>query len=343
MPAILPPFAPTRVPDGASPVGHSYLNDWAICRRRWFNRYLRPMPDGAGIEPLVVPYYFLTGQIFHEWMAAWLLSGSKGGKDSGEYDGEAALSAAKACWTRVRPQYESDTIAEAEWTLLEHIGREYHDWYGPGGLAPQFPDIELVHDSDGQPIVEREYALPLGVGNYYYTTRVDAVIRHLGYLKIYEHKTAAATRVGTVLASAALDAQFTGEAAILDALYPNDRLHGVLLNVVVKGRSGKSKLPVASTRTTTRSPLELSTWRVGVERLLREITEEVERWRQAGNVDKDPALSLFFPQDGTHTNQCQGCDFAELCRMGGDEGQALLSYRTRAKGTAARSGKGNPW
>lgn len=316
-------WIPTRTPDGGSLVGNTYLSTFAACPREWFNIYLRPTvgPNGqlayTGIAPIKRGRALLQGTLVHKALEAWYLSGSKDGADTGAYDIDVALAAIDDSATANQDSFESETILEQDRTLTRHMMRRYADSFGPDGLAPDFPNIQVVHDGDGLPLVEREFAVPLG-GNYWFTCKVDLIVQDLGFFKIFEHKTAAPNWVGQRLSSLGLDSQFTGELCVLTDLFPDEPLHGVRVNVLPKV-TGNTKFGGAVRETTTRTAGQLAQFAADAVGILKRIDESVEQFKAmlAAGTDIETAAAAVFPLHGTRNGRCyafRGCPFQRLCQ-----------------------------
>ena len=330
-------------PLGGNTVSHSYLSEWVGCRRKWFYRYLMPAPDllAQGITELlgIAPRHtrptLIKGSTFHVLMEWLLRSGCKDGEDTGQWDLERALSAAEASHLLRKPEYSEEERWAEDWVAIREMGLQYYETYGPGGKAPDYPNLKVVCDGNGEPVVERGYTLGLGYNNYLFTCGIDAIVEHLGYLKVMEHKTSAASWVSRRLRSAAMDSQFTGELLTLHTHFPDEKLYGVLLNVMVKGRSPNSKYGVAERDTINRTPADLEQFRAETIAILKQIDECVERFhtRLSSGMDWQRAAEDLFLEDGRRNDRCfafnDDCEYLDLCKFKGMEHQFLHSYRTR--------------
>jgi hypothetical protein len=337
-----PRFIPARQLHGGTPAGTSYLNGFIGCRRRHFNLFVRPFSwddgrEGEGIAPRSTAPDLLKGSTFHEGLAAWYLSGCRDGADTGEYDVERAVAVAENHHAaRLHEWEDTSEAADAIRQIVEML-RSYHDWYGPGGRRPDYPTIQVMHNGEGEPLIEREFALDLDYGGYLFTCRVDAIVEHHGYLKIMEHKTSAASWVGRRLKTTAMDAQFTGEIAVLEALFPNELLFGCLVNVVAKNRGANSKLDVATRDTTTRTSAQLRRFPAGCVEILKRIDQSHHQFTELveQGVDIERAADVAYPLDGTRNGTCyaynRSCPYMGLCQNPGDEDQILRSFRPRTE------------
>lgn len=343
-------FIPEPVEGGGTRCGSTYIALADRCWRKWFNSHYRPLYDpagnllGRGLQRRTTALPLLSGRLLHEGLAAWYLSGCRNGEDTGERDIERAVTTLAAHALRAEHEYESPDACAADASRLEVTLRSYHDWYGPGGRLQEWPELRVAFDAEGQPVVEREYEIRLSPG-YIFTTRIDLVAWHHGFLKTMEHKTSHPMFVRQRLSSARYDAQFTGEAFAMRHLFPDTPLAGVLVNVIVKDRSVNSKFDVAERDTTTRSDAQLERWRSATLATLRDIDRRVEGFEQAAGPQPTPeaierAADDWFPVTGTRTGECgafnRDCDFARLCQLPGLEEQALRSFRHRSGEELAR-------
>jgi hypothetical protein len=235
-------------------------------------------------------------------------------------------------------EYEGGTeTADKDWQLLEPMLRAYHDRYGPRSQTPDWPEIRVAHDANGEPIIEREFKAQLAPG-YVYTCRVDGVVYHRGHLKVMEHKTVSPYGMRPRRATLSSDSQFTGEYWILQELFPEQQIAGVLVNMVIKNRSGTSKFDVAERETTTRSVGQIESWRLSSIAILKQIeeaTKAYDNWPADSRADQMLRAQTLFPDNGTRTGQCfaynSECPHLALCQLAGMEHKALASFRPRIK------------
>jgi hypothetical protein len=340
----MPFFIPDLEPNGASPVGNSYSSLYANCPKKFFNTFLRPVEyvDGEGnlvvargIKTRQTKLPFLSGSIFHEGLAAWYISGCRDGEDTGQYNLEAALAAAEVHFNARKHEYSDQEIATADWAMNKQMLVSYVDRYGPESSVPDYPDIRVVCDGEGKPLVEREFQVDLGFQDYIYTMRADLVISHRGFVKIMEHKTSVASWVRQRLSTSHWDSQMTGQCWILDTLFPGEALAGVLVNVVVKNRSLKSTFDIAERETTTRTAQQLDNFRLNTLDILHEINKRLEKFEETlkRSGDVEYAAQLWFPDHGTRTGCCTAynslCEYADLCKAPGREKSTLANYKPR--------------
>jgi len=338
-----PSFVPKPSPDStATRFGHHYVSDWVACRRKWFYRYVFPTASGQLIG-IVHPYTNpapMLGQTVHEGLAAWYLSGWRSGADTGEYDLGRALLAAEAAATKSQPSYQDPERWTQDWAQARELLTQYHETFGPQGLAPDWPRIKVIGDASGAPLVERAWEVPIITsegGRYVYTCRTDLIVEDVGYLQVMEHKTSVASWVARRTASAQMDSQFTGELAALHHHFPDLPCWGVKLNVLVKGRSKTSgKFNAAERETITRTPEDVASYLDEAAGLLGEIDRATACFAdrlKAGDPWQVAAQRAGFWETGRRTDHCHSfnsrCAYYDLCRMKGHEDNFLPDFRPR--------------
>lgn len=338
-------FIPEPRPGGGTKMGHHYLKTFEDCPQLWFNQFLRPIVrDGIlyhGISTRKTALPLLAGGLFHEMIAAWHLSGCRDGEDTGVRDIEYAIDVGQKHWNRTLAQYESPEKAEEDYTKTTALMREYHDQVGPNGLAPDYPDIKVAFDGEGEPLVERAFELSMGYPKddpYIYTCRVDLIMERYGFNQVMEHKTSHVSFVKQKLRSIDQDAQFTGENAVLVDTCPEDAVNGVLVNIVAKGRAAKPTVrtpPLISRETTTRTPAQMEAWRKSTITTLMEIDDRVGGFAHdlSRGINMEAAAEWHFPMRGLRTGHCWSfnrlCGFAGLCERGNIE-RELEGFRPRS-------------
>jgi hypothetical protein len=338
-------FIPKLEVHGGSRVGTSYLNTFANCPKKWFNTFLRPVEvadrDGnivlaQGIRPQTTALPLVSGSIFHEGLAEWYRSGVRDGADTGQYDTDRAIETARMHWKDRIREYEPDVSAEDDWAKNQKLLLDYFTRYGPESQTPDFPDLIVATDSDGEPLVEREFVTELGYSDYIFTCRVDMICHHRGFLKVMEHKTSVPGFVRQRLNVSQWDSQMTAECWVLREEFPDDPLNGVLVNVVVKDRSLRSQtFDVAERATTTRTDAQLDQFPLNAVDILRQIDERVAGFEfdVAEGRDLEHCAQKWFPDHGTRTGACMAynreCDYAPICKLAGRESSAIQAYRPR--------------
>lgn len=332
-------FEPKVDPDqGGTSLGNSYLNAWVRCPRYWFNVYYRPIDTvshtGRGIEPLQTGLPLLTGTLFHEGLEGYYRSGWRDGADTGEYVLDKAMERMQAQWISQRGRYASDPEADLDCLRVETMLREYHGVYGPKGSACDYPGIRICGDEDGNPLLECDFRYELKEG-YWYTGRLDGICLHYGAIRVLEHKTTSAYGVSSRLATLSTDSQFTGEMWLAQQSIPDATVDGVLVNIVLKDRSPKSKYTVAVREPTTRTEAQVEQWRTGACTILDQINSAVEEYESAikAGVSINSAEARCFPNHGTRNGNCYAygrpCDYADLCSLIGMESKVLPTFRTK--------------
>jgi hypothetical protein len=308
-------FIPEATAKGGSLVGNSYVAKFAQCPRDWFNAYYRPFEGSKGIRSRFTSEHLIKGRVFHEGIAALYKSGCRDGEDTGEWDLDLAVSVLELEHTAASVEYESEEKAEEDLLLVRGMLINYHDEFGPNGNQPDYPLIRVMHDGNGEPLVEREFSIDLGFGGYVFTCRADLLITHHGYPKIMEHKTSAPGFWATKRMNAIhTDSQFTGECFVLASLFPNEQIDGVLCNIVIK----KGKTKIAIRESTRRSVEDFNSFRMSVLDILTQIdhrTEQFENDMDSGH-SLEESVDRWFPDHGTRTGGCEnygGCSFQRLC------------------------------
>ena len=345
-----PRFVPDVGPTGGTALGNSYLSTWANCPREWFNLYYRPIIGydendkeviRRGIQLPTTATPLINGRIFHEAIGEWYNSGVRDGDDTGERSVEKAIDMARTHWTRAAGMNEYGGGAEESeesWRLLEQMIRDYHNDFGPDSMEPEFPEIRVVCDDQGQPLIEREWVAPLKPG-YNYTCRTDLIITYRGNLMTMEHKSATRSSARMMLNSLATASQFTGEYWILSEIFPEEVLSGVLVNVVFKGprpKTARAQFQQAAVReSTTRSPGMIEAWKKECIHILDQIEEsigEFDKLIQEGG-DPEQAMMSCFPIHGIRTGRCnaygRNCDYYNLCMLAGMEARQLNQFRPK--------------
>ena len=332
-----------------SPVGNSYLSLWLNCRRKWFVKYLWPWEDGStGLE---VPYRSLSlgarglagpgsnlmmGSLLHAFKEAWYLSGIKDGEDTGAYDFEAALAHLTQYHGERRPEFSDDAAAGWAFTEVKGWAENWHRFFGPQGHTPLWPEEKVLCLEDGRPAVELDLTVPLGYGDYVFTTRLDCVkLLRNQYLMVDETKSAAPSWVDRYITMLPRNSQFTGQMFALRhspelASLPWDKIK---VTYHIKGwkPGGKSVFPApARSGSTSRTEEQLERFRVRAVAILQDIEAAVADWKTFGDQVRDSR----FAETGEHTGACYAfnseCEFAGPCRLGFAPG-TLGSFRAARK------------
>ena len=326
---------------GGSLIGNTYLSTFWKCPRKWFNHYLRPYvtQDGTGESEGIRPRFqsedLLKGGTFHEAMEALYKSGCRDGEDTGEWDLNLAQDVLEAEHLKRQPEYEHLHKWEEDQGLLNQMLVNYYNTCGPGGDKQDYPQIKVLHDGNGEPLIERDFTIDLGYGGYYYTCRVDLLMEYHGRPRVMEHKTSAyGMWVNKRAASIHFDSQFTGELLVLKSLFPEEPLDGAVVNIIIKG--GKTEL--VRREHTIRDDEDLRTYRYSCLDVLKQIDQRVERFRDAlvKGIPMQTAVNLYFPDHGERTGACleyRGCEYQRLCRNKGREAKILEWFVGRTEGS----------
>ncbi len=331
-------FLPDVVPHGGTVVGGSYLTLYVSCPRKWYFQFKYPSDGGRGIVPIHTDANLIKGSVFHEGMAAWLISGCRDGEDTGEYNLDAALAVAQTNHQARLREWSDQSDATTAWALVQEMLVRYHEWYGPGGRKPDFPDMKVLCDEKtGIPLVEQEVTIPL-TGEYFFTCRVDAVVERFGYACILEHKTSVASYVHQRLSTIHTDSQFTGEVAALRHIMGNSAISGVYCNVIVKNRSVNSKFDCAERGMTDRTVAETARFRVKCANILRAIDTAVDGYDDMiskGSLTAEQAADVYFPEYGMNTGYCHSyrreCEYMSFCRGIQSPDVTLINFRARTQ------------
>lgn len=357
-------FVPRPATHDGSPLGNSYLSQWLRCRRKWFARYLWPGADGAtglttergtlrlGTRGLTGPgSNLMLGAALHAYKEAWYRSGIRDGEDTGAYDHGAAEAHLHNYLTSRLDEFDSPEAMEWTNTNVLAWGEAFHRFYGPGGHTPLWPTEKVLCFPDGEPAIETQFAVPLGVhdlhGNeYLFTSRLDGIaLWQDRYLVGLEHKTAAPSWADRYIAQLPKSSQFTGELFTLRNAPELRDLPWDKLRVCfhLKGWSPKSSFPTpVQFGDTSRTPEQLERFRLRVAEILTEIDEAVNSWNE-GLSKGWPETTLrdrLFPETGEHTGECYSfnteCEFIASCQLGFGPG-TLGGYRPARKPGATLS------
>jgi hypothetical protein len=334
-------YLPKPTKHGGSPVGNSYLSLFTKCPRKWFYTFYYPQPGGEqdtlrGLSPRFTAEPLLLGGEFHEGIAAWYGSGCKDGEDTGQYSLEAGIETARLYHDMRKAEYESPEKADECWAKCQFMLERYHGAYGPGGACPDWPDIKIVHDEDGQPMIERDFTIPIYPG-YVYTCRVDAIVERYGFLQIMEHKTSAPSSAWQRVKTIHMDSQFTGEILCLRHEFPDTAQNGALVNVV-RNRATLLNDRVAVRETTDRNVVQLTRFKQKVHDVLRRIDDAVAGYThdmEKGDNDPDTIVSRWFPDYGSNNSECfsymRDCDFTMFCQAAQPEEVSLRHFKPKGK------------
>ncbi len=324
-------FIPERTPSGGSLFGNSYTASFAKCPRQWFNSYKRPLDASMGIKSRFTSEHLIKGRVFHVGIAELYQTGCTDGTYHGEWNIDQAMARMELEHTVASIEYESEEKADEDWLLLQSMLLNYHDEFSKNGNRPEFPEIRVLFDGKGQPMIEREFQVDLGYRDYVLTSRIDLLIEHHAFPKAMEHKTSAPGFWATKrLNSIHTDSQATTECFVLAALFPEERINEVYYNIVIK----KGRSEIAKRDTTRRDYHDLNTFRLATIDILEQIdrrTEGFDNDRDSG-LNEEEAADRWFPDHGTRTGACEeygGCQFQTICRNKDRIEQNLKSFRPR--------------
>lgn len=336
-------FVPQPKLHDGSPVGTSYINSWLTCRRKWFNTYLWPWPDGStGLDNPARSLYWgknglagpgsnlMLGSLLHEFKAAWYTSGIRDGEDTGAYDLDAGLAVMNEYALKRRGDFDNETTLTSTIAQVTSWARAFHNHYGPHGPEPLSARYKILCFEDGRPAIEQLFSIPLGYRDYVFTCRMDALSLYDNtYLVGEEHKTAAASWIDRYINSTVKNAQFTGELFVMrnaEELAPIPWSH-LRINYHIKDWTPKSKHPVPMKfAKVTRTPAELTRFHIRTLEILKEIDAVVDDYqrRRAAGWDFTTLLDTLFPETGENTGACYAfnstCQFESACRLGYDAG-----------------------
>jgi len=326
-------FLPEVMPKGGSLVGNSYISSFAQCPRKWANTYFRPFKGGRGLRPQFQSEHLTKGSTFHEALAALYQSGCRDGEDTGEWNLDLAKEMLEITHTSNLHHYRDSEKAEEDLILLQSMLAAYYDKFGLESSTPDYPRIKVMHDGEGNPLIEREFSIDLDYKDYVFTCRPDLIITHHRVPKVMEHKTSAPgfwaqRRLGTIHT----DSQFTGECFVLASLFPDEMVDGTLCNIVIKN----GKKHIALRDSTRRDHHDYNTFRLAALDILQEIDQRTEGFnndQEAGTHTEEESLDRWFPDHGTKTGACEaygGCAFQIICRNKGRVEQNLATFLPRS-------------
>jgi hypothetical protein len=334
-------FLPKPIQHGGSLVGNSYLSLFAKCPRKWFYGFYFPQELAGetwhGLAPKHTAEALLLGSAFHEGLAAWYLSGCKDGEDTGKYSLDSAISTAESHHLKRKAEYADQDRAEKDWATCKTMLVQYHESHGPGGPSQDWPEIKVLFDEDGQPLVEREFAIKLGTGKYVYTARLDLIVERFGNVQVMEHKSSAASGTRQRLASSHMDSQMTGEIFVANKAFPSHNLNGVLVNVITKNLSAKSTVGLVNRTTTDRTRGQLQRFEQKVLGILCRIDESIHTWKEYVSKGIEPvkATDMLFPDYGENNGECfsymRECEFSPFCKQLQPEDITLNSFRPKTQ------------
>jgi hypothetical protein len=306
------------------------------CKAEFFFTYLAPHPSEYGLAPeLRTAAGFETpgsdatilGSAVHlglEWLRR---SGWRDGYDTGEYQLEVATEASRTYLHQHAEDLSYPAELEELCAVSDRLLRDYEQ-ERPGGML----DWRLLGDPNtGEPLTEREYAIPILGGRFLYTVKADALVYRTEPVLVaraVDYKTKSYRFTGEFTRMASLLGQGWGEAAVLHVFFPNLHLDGRPLYIggtqyelLVKDRGMKSSLPTIEVCDVPVSPRQAHRWLSNVERWATEISWAVEEWRSRTLKGEDPYVvgAEVFPssgqlqEGGTCARYGRLCEFAQTC------------------------------
>lgn len=314
---------------GASEFGSHFITTFRDCPMKWYNSYRRPHPTiegGVGLDFTFTPVPLMVGWLTHQGLESYYRSGWQ----DGAYDLELAFEAVESGVANRAAEFQSPEMREDCIAQTRALLTTYHDWYGPGGASPDWPNLKVLHDNEGSPLIEREFRIDMGYGGYVYTARLDTVVEFSGYVYALEHKTTAASAVGRLFQRMSMDTQATGQAFLLDQLFETTKpKQGILINALVK-RVARGKPPCLR-HPVNYTQAHFKKFRLDVISTLQKIDEACEKYEDLlnGGMDHNEAASQVFVQ---HTGQCVGfgpCTFLPICQNIGSEDSMATNLRAK--------------
>lgn len=327
---------------GGSRFGMSFLSLYLACPARWALAYVAPHSQGRG---LITPHKarpLLAGGGFHSAVDPWYTSRCKDPstgqwcEDHGRPDLDFAMHTLDTWVATHAGEWDDPVEMDTDHQLGRDWVRRYHDYYGPGGTMPEYPNVKVFVDETG-PWVEREIVVPLGQG-LEFTSRIDLVAIDRGYPAVYEHKTAAASSMKSTKAMAHLKAQFTGE---LFALGHGAKLpfqpSRCVVNILNKnpGQTSRAKTLPFEREAVSRTEEQIARFALNLEGWLSQMGEDLQRYEALleDGVPTFEALYRVFPLVGTTTGACfsyqRACDFWPMCSNTGREHLSAVAYDPR--------------
>ena len=329
-------YVPSDVHLGGSRTSASQLEVFSRCIQEGFLSYIAPhpgTPDSAGLRGRVVEAPLMTGTGVHAGLHAYLLSGWRDGEDTGERDIIKAQSHARSVLEAMRHTAstpEDFTKSEAETnSCLE----KFDEMMVSGRLSPR----RVAGDANGDPVLEREFALPLADGRFIYINKIDAMtVNPEGYHQVTEFKTSAASFAEDAIMGLGLIGQNLGHMKVIMGNWPNAPINGLLVYVLVKNRGGKSKLPAIYEQEAIVSfDVVDNYFDHTVVPMLEGIVDRTQAWADLVSEGWDPyqAGLAHFPQTGIANKSCKRyrrpCPFAAYCEASGFGSKMLTGFRPR--------------
>jgi hypothetical protein len=350
------PYQPSDLQVGGARVSTSMLAVHAHCPAEFFYNYLAPhpsdlAPDDEVREPKALPSTGLGGEgrepqalsptgtgtptthagmvtpsnadanfgtDIHAALEVYRLTGWRDGADTGEYKVGVAVDKFLEDWEARR-----DTTLAEKWDQLRPMGvtllQEYHS-ERPGGLL----DWRLLANEAGEPLTEREYAIPILGGRFLYTVKTDAMAYREWPAKLalaVDYKTKGFRYVNEFINYSNLSGQGWGEVAVLHHFFPEIAMGRMQFELLVKDRGRSSSLPYVQVCEVEVTPAKAKRWLKVVESQALRIAWQVAEWNARCAKGEDPyqAGMDVFPttgqliESGTCARYGRTCDFAPVC------------------------------
>ena len=315
--------------EGATPYGSHYAGTWDRCLRKGFLSFLAPHPKGGrGLRLPIPPRALKLGGIVHVGLEHYYRSGPR---DPSARDVDYAVAKMEAAAaTRAmewgNPEEREQDIAKARALLFDY----HQHWQGD-------PEVLVVEDKDG-PLIERAMEVEVPGCPVPFTCRPDAVVEwRKSWTYVMEHKTSSAWGMNRIRTGMLNNIQGTGECYTLSRLFPHLATQGVLLNVLVKDRSSKSKYQPFERDTAARTEAQLAMFEAHHRARQAHIHDLTTQWQQLTERLGDPwaAGAQVFVASGASIGACEDtygrpCEFLDLCKGVGMErilAEGLVAYQ----------------
>ena len=311
--------------EGGSRFGVHMLADM-LCPQEWALKYLARHPDGIGLTTRK-GRALNVGSGWHQVLEAWYrtrVTDSSGAwcPDHGVPDLDATVSHL----TKWMNDHQSDWEDPDEWlkdyrTLTDGITK-YHNFYGPGGPAAEYPETQVYVDGTG-PWIEREITVALD-HEFQFTSRIDLIVTYRGRLAVMEHKSTSASFYHSLIDSLEIDAQPTAELFTLMGAtglpYVPSTFFGNIWNKNPK-RDGTGTPPFGRPIISRTEEHVAHFTEMALDSLI-EMNHRCERYLTLlkGGMDQFSAINACFPRRGLIFKHCvrfnRKCPFWALCQSG---------------------------
>ena len=158
---------------------------------------------------------------------------------------------------------------------------------------------------------------------------------------MFEHKTTSAYGMNLLRTSMRNNIQGTGECYVLSKVLPHLPVQGVLLNILLKDRSSKSKFSPFERDTCARTPAQLHMFEAGIRARHQHWATQKADWERLTAEMGDPWLAAqhVYVANGASTGACENqygrpCEFLDLCVGVGMEPTLAQGYVARVEARA---------